>query len=579
MPEGPARLAVALRAASGATAAFQTQNGQAVQGVPSQALDLPHLVLYRNDALTPATERTLILDVSGINAPAPGVTVTVEIEAQHRNPDLGGEAGPGISVWRASQWIARTSDVGGTGATARFEHTFRATVSAGSGELVTPTGYFRYSIAVTDAVHLPTSPLAALNGEYAFLMDSQWIAPLPKVRETAPGAAPDELIVHYIDTVPFCRNAYDRATCLPREDLTSFVGAELLPRMIETYRVQSDEWGLAWTPAWVSYRRADPERLSVALTDGRTWYHGWAPSRGHSGISINVSGGDNADYDTLADGIVSVFEHELFHNHQRNIHLSLGGDGQVGGAENAWKFFSEGTAALASSVGQPDLHFATSERVRTYMSYANRFVQWGGGRFQDLIANHDREDPYSAVLYWRFLYEQCGGMGEGIERPAAGMAIVRRALTVLYSGTIVDVATSTDLPGATPEILDRALAGSSCPFQTYRQSLVAFARALYALRLEGGRCREPGLPAGCGLYDPHDLYRNPYLTTILFTGAAQEHRHEIARGAAMAFVDVLIDPTADGQPLTLELRAPSEAADAFSMCRSCSSQTRGRVRE
>ena len=68
--------AVILRAASEAALPFVTQNGAVVDGDLSQAYDLPHLVLYRNGALTPPDERTLILELTGIKVPRTGVTVT-----------------------------------------------------------------------------------------------------------------------------------------------------------------------------------------------------------------------------------------------------------------------------------------------------------------------------------------------------------------------------------------------------------------------------------------------------------------------------------------------------------------------
>jgi hypothetical protein len=190
------------------------------------------------------------------------------------------------------------------------------------------------------------------------------------------------------------------------------------------------------------------------------------------------------------------------------------------------------------------------------------FVRRGSGRFQDLITNECETDAYSAAVYWRFLYEQCGGlrdgdgMREGVEDPAAGMSVIRRALTALYSGKIVDIDASTDLVGATPKILDEALSGSSCPFQTYEESLVAFSRAVYGLRVVGGRCVEPGLPAGCGLYDPHDVYPNPPVRTIAFTGAAREVRNEMMGGFGIHFIDVFLGPATDGQALTLALYVP-----------------------
>jgi hypothetical protein len=216
---------------------------------------------------------------------------------------------------------------------------------------------------------------------------------------------------------------------------------------------------------------------------------------------------------------------------------------------------------LASSVGQTDVQFSAPQGTRDYLSYANQFVRWGGGRFQDLIAHQADADPYRAAVYWRFLYEHCGGMKEGAEDPAAGMTVIRRALIVLYSGEIADLDTSGDPVSATPEILDRALSGSSCPFQGYEESLVAFARALYALRVDGGRCQEPGIPAGCGFYDPHDLYQDPLVETIVFDGAVHKVRREMMGAFGTDLIEVIFAPAAGSVPLTLEFRV-SPAVDA-----------------
>jgi hypothetical protein len=413
---------------------------------------------------------------------------------------------------------------------------------------------------VTDAGNPAADPLHVISGDYAFLMENQWVAQLPEVQEASPGAAPQELVVYYCDMFPFRKDAADRSTWLPREKVTAYVGAELLPQMSEAFRVQSDEWGFSWTDAWTSYRTEDPERLSVALGDGETWFHGPAPARGDARMSINASSQDNAEYDTLTDALISTFHHELFHNLQRNLNLSLGGDGRAGGQDNRWKFFSEGTAVLASSVGQPLVHLGPSSQRRAYMTYANRYLLWGGGRFQDLIANTDQVDPYAASFYWRFLFEQCGGMHD----PAAGMGIVRRALTALYAGEIVDISSSADtrssgdLIGATPKVLDQALAGSSCPFRTYQESLGAFSRAIYALRVEGGRCAQPSAPSRCGFYDPYKVYAEPSVRTISYASAAQEVRIEIASRVGTDLIDIVLDPAAEGHSLTLEFRAAAE---------------------
>jgi hypothetical protein len=552
-----------LRAASGATITFKTQNGQTVGDVPPQTLDLPHLVLHRNGALTDPDERTLIVEVTGIEVPPTGVTVTLEVETQHRDPDLGGDSGQRIAVWRESRWITNTRGFTQTDVTAVFTHEFDETVISGSETIATPTDYFRYGVAVLDMNHPITNPLRALGTDYAFLMENQWVARLPEVQEESAGAAPDELIVYYCDMFPFQKSIHDPTTWLPREDVPDYVHTELAPQMIEAFRVQTDDWGFAWYHAWTSYRPGegkDTERLSVALGDGRTWFHGRAPSRGHSGISIKVTGGENARYDTLTDGLMSTFHHELFHSLQRNIKQKNGGNGSVGGEADAWQFFSEGTAVLAPSVGQLLVQLAPAPGTRAYMSNANRFLG-DGGLLGDLNTSYERMNPYRAAIYWRFLYEQCGGMKDGVEDAAAGMRVISRTLMVLYAGDIVDISSSTDLIGAVPEIMDRAIEGSSCPFKTYEESLIGFARAIYALRLDGGRCTEPGTPAGCGFYDPDNLYYAPPVSTITYSGADQQHPGEIESSFGMDFVDVILDPAADKQPLTLEFH-PAPGADA-----------------
>jgi hypothetical protein len=568
---------VTARAASGATVAYMTQNGRGMGDVLPQRSDVPHLMLYRNGTLTAPDERTLILELAGLEIPPAGVTVTLRVETQGGDPDLGDRSERRIPVWRESQWIAASTGSPQAGGSALLKLEFDETVWSGTRAVATPTGYFRYDVTVTDASRTvrgagrpSADPLYAFSQDYAFLMESQWVAPLPEVREASPGAAPDELIVYYCDMFPFQRSLDDPATRLPRVEVTDYVGTELVPRMVEAYRTQSDEWGFPWYDEWTSYRPEEPERLTVALVDGQTWFHGRAPTRGHSGISIRVTEGDNAAYDTLTDGLMANFHHELFHNLQRNIHLHSGGSGVVDGGEDAWQFYSEGTAVLASAVGQPRGQFSQSLRanssVGNYMGYANNFVALsGGGGSPDLNTSYGKIYPYRAAIYWRFLYEQCGGMVDGAKDQAAGMGVIRRALTALYSGDIVDIDSSTDLVGTLPEVMDRALAGSSCPFQTYSESLTAFARALYGLRMEGGRCAEPGRPAGCGFYDPNGQYQVPSVREVAFAGESQALQDEIGSSFGIDLIDVLLDPAVDGQPLALEFRAAPGSEAEFSV--------------
>jgi hypothetical protein len=543
---------VTLRAAAGTTITFWAQNGQNADGIAPQAMHVPHLVLMRNGLLSNARERTLILEVRGIDVPPTGAHVALELWTQHGDPNPGSDLDQGILVWRESRSLVSTLQVTRTNVTVTFVHEFTKTIPPGPATTPTPTDYYRYHVTVRETDRTSAARTYRLSQDYAFLLENQWIVELPKVPEASPGAAPDELIVYYCDMFPFQRDPRDPATWLRREEVTEYVGTELVPQIVNAYRTQSKEWRFPWHDAWTSYRPEDPERLSVALTDGRTWFHGWAPARGHSGLSLRVKGGHNAAYETLTDGLLSAIHHELFHNLQRDINLRYGGDGDVDGMQDAWQFFSEGTAVLAASVGQPRGQFTETLPAHTYVSYANRFVLWGGGHLRGLNTNYDEMDPYSAAIYWRFLYEHCGGMENGAEDPAAGMQVIRRALEALYSRQVVDIRSSTDLVGGVPKVMDRALAGSACPFQTYADSMTAFARALYGLRLPRGRCAEPGLPAECGFYDPYHGYHDPPISRLTYNGTDQEYDDGIGSSFGIDLIGVSLDGGAEGQPLALK---------------------------
>jgi hypothetical protein len=331
--------------------------------------------------------------------------------------------------------------------------------------------------------------------------------------------------------------------------------------MLEAFRVQTEDWGFAWKQAWTSYRTEDGrERLSVALSDGETWFHGEAPMRGHSGIALNTRGGANRNYGTLTDGLLSTFHHELFHNLQKGMVQEFGGQGDVDGEEDAWRFFAEGTAVLAESIAQAPAEFVLTSGPRTYISHANGFI--GRTEFHsELNSSYGKVTPYHAAIYWRFLYEQCGGMKDGIEDPAAGMRVIRRVLEELYANAARHSIQPRDLAHTLPAIMDHVLndpAARLCPFRTFRESLRRFARAIYQLRLEGGRCHAPGVPVGCGFYDPNNLYVNPPASTITYSGerivfeaADQLYPRGIRSSFGIDFVEVELATGADGQALAV----------------------------
>jgi hypothetical protein len=577
LPAGILAPSVTLRAASGATIEFATQNGQTMRGIPPRALDLPHLVLTRNGTLTDPNERTLIVTVGNLVVPPGGVTVTLTVESYHSDPDAAGDSGDRITVWRTSGEVSNSSDSTQRGGMILFQHEFTETVMVGADPIATPTDYFRIQVAVFEAGTSGSDPSYIVHRDPGFLMERQHVAPLQATARASEKAGPEALIVYYCDMFPFQRDTEDAGTLLHREEVPTYVEAELAPAMLEAIRVQTEDWGFAWSEAWTSYRGGhDSKQLSVALSEGETWYHGLAPKDGHAAIAIRVTGGPNANYGTLTDGLMSTFHHELFHNLQRGIVQELGGHGEVDGRDHAWEFFSEGTAVLASSVGQPAVQFAETLDPRAYLFRARRFVG-GGGYAGDLNSSYEKMTSYHAAIYWRFLYEQCGGL----EEPRVGMNLIHHVLETLYSKEIVDIAPSAvgasanDLVGQLPAIMDAVLSGpdaASCPFRTYDESLVHFSRAIYGLRLVGGRCMAPGVPADCGFYDPNELYYAPPISKLTYGGqelefgaAEQPYPAGIRSSYGMDFVEVVLDDKVNGQPLTLGFKGDPEGGAEFSV--------------
>ena len=496
---------VTLQAGSGETIEFQTQNGITRQGVKPTVSQIPRLILYHNHMLTEVSQRTLHLSIQGLQIPPPGATVnllaeTQEKSAEYYDPDLDSYQKKRIPVWEASAWMAAAE--GGSSLT--LSQTFENTLPGADRPVHTPTGYFRYHITISAAGDSTNTVLYEFERDHAFLMENLWTATLPEVPEESPGAAPDELVIYYSDMTRFQKDFRDDRARIPRQAVHDYVGTQLLPRMVAAFGMQSQDWGFPWYQAWTGNRPGqDRERLSVALIDGVTWYHGQASPTGNSRISINVSGADNAPYASLADGVMATFHHELFHHQQKNINQYYGGQGWTGGEKGQWQFFSEGMAVLASSVAQPEIEFAEDAVERVYLKNANAFLT------SDIGKDFGQIDPYHGALYWRFLYERCGAMGAGVEHPAAGMTVIRRVLTSLYQITEGQAGNGATLDDWMPAIMDQALTGSSCPFQTYQDSLAAFGQAVEALSSQGGRCQSSDLTSGCAFYDPFALYYQP----------------------------------------------------------------------
>ena len=145
---------------------------------------------------------------------------------------------------------------------------------------------------------------------------------------------------------------------------------------------------------------------------------------------------------------------------------------------------------------------------------------------------------YDAALYWRFLYEGFNDMG-----------VVRAALEEMACGYSPDIVPSLEA------VMNNALARVDGPFHTFEESLSAFARANYALRLENGRCAAADLTDCGGFYfDPNRRYADPPLEAELaYDGAPQSYDGAIPASFGMDFVEVRLNPAVHNQPLSVRL--------------------------
>ena len=550
-----ATLAVNLSTATGKTIVFKAEDPKTEVNLQAPDHEIPHLVLNRNGVPTPGFERTLQVKVDNLSVPPSGMYVQLIIETQHGDPDLERERNVRIRVWKEMSFVPYNAFTY-KGVNVSFKVTFDPITELLHKKIKTPTDYYRLRILITNT---QGNPLQTYVEDFAFLMENQWRLPLPAVLEAIPGSAPDELLVYYYDMMPFQPDLRDPDSRIPREEVDRYIQTELVPAMVEAFQMQSNVWGFPWYEEWRNFRREEnPKTLSVALGEHQTWYHGKPASLGHSMISIRVDG-TTGEYDNLTDGLISTFHHELFHNHQRNISLHFNGNAAVAGKDQAWMMFSEGTAVLASSVGQPDVHFEPAARPRSYLRRANAFLGSAGAVDGGGLNKSYNEIPYQTALYWRFLYENCGGINPEGEDPSTGMQVIHHILETLYKGEVVDINSSTDTAMAFPLIIDRALqATPSCGFTSYEKSLIHFARAIYFLRLEEGRCSNATNLASCGFMDPHHVYQTPAADAYVVSNTGMEVEGAIPSSYGIDLIELELDPSVKGETLQLEFDSLAE---------------------
>jgi hypothetical protein len=356
--------------------------------------------------------------------------------------------------------------------------------------------------------------------------------------------------VTYATLFPFARGSKNLDDRLPPEAVTDFVERQFMPLIVETWQTQFHDWGFGpihpdWDPDKVVeiYVTAPPFALfdgtgtytSSVYRDGRPY-----PERRLWWLSNN-----NAfqTYDLLENGYRAVYAHEFFHLVQWNAVLS------AGCSTGRWKnVFIEAQGKFAPSVQYPELEIHGNHMVGSGSEYGSAARRYLG---QGLNASYrafeaDRISKYDAALYWRFLYEQSGDM-----------RVIRAALEEMACRHQPDIVPTMG------EVMDASLARAGGPLKTYEQSLVAFAQANYALRLEDGRCTVPGQPGCEGRhYDPHNMYTDPPVEAELdYDGGTLTYTGALPASFGMDFVEVDLDRGLSGQSLQITVRSDGARLD------------------
>ncbi len=357
--------------------------------------------------------------------------------------------------------------------------------------------------------------------------------------------------VIYATLFPFSKGQNDWENRLSPVGVTHFIEGAFIPIIKDTWHTQVEEWGFgdAIHPHW------DRDNLievfitapPFALFDGTGTYSqsvaaddGLYPERRIWWFSANDS---FQAYDSLANAYRAVFAHEFFHLMQLNVLLF------TGSPTHRWRnLFVEAQAKVAASVQYPQIELSRDHLVEYQSEYsgaANHFLTDRlNASYRDLETADS--DKYDLALYWRFLYEQYNDM-----------SILRAALEKMA------LHYSPDVVGSLGYAMDAAFESFDGPFHTFNQSLVAFARANYALRLENGRCLAAEL-ADCGrlYYDPQHVYLAPALEAELkFDG---ERLFDVQSGYSLSVegMGCAGDPTACGGPdHSASVRSASAASD------------------
>jgi hypothetical protein len=374
--------------------------------------------------------------------------------------------------------------------------------------------------------------------------------------DVALGAVSDKAYtvrIIYATLFPFARGENDLDNRLHPAAVTDFIERQFVPIVVDTWDTQFVEWGFGKSinPQWDTDNVIEIVITDhpFALFDGTGTYSRFTGEDGQPYPERRIWWYPNSNsfqaYDTLENGYKVIFSHEFFHLMQWNVLL------KTGRPSNLRISAIESQGRVAPTIQYPELELGTTHTVvdeSAYTSGANRFLsQHLNTSYSALEA--EQENKYDAAPYWRFLYEQYNDM-----------AIVRSALTEMAYHHDSDIVSSMH------RAMDAAFADVEGPFASYEDSLIAFSRANYALRLGNGRCKVAKVNGCDGLYyDPDDRYVAPPLAVELyFDGAELTYNGAIPSSYGMDFIEVRLTPKSRQHTITVQF-VSKNAVDRFAV--------------
>jgi PKD repeat protein len=536
-----------VRAALGAPVLFMTQDGREVAGVPPESRNLPRLVLRRDGLLNPVTAtRTLVVEVTGIDVP-PATTTVVEAVFSTQSVDPDEFRRTGVQrrfVISQTRCITNTSNVMVTDLAVRFDVVMEHALPS---RIDTPTDYYRFAVLLDG--------IPAFNPvDYAFLMENEYEVDLGTDQD---GTAFTGRVYH-CDMFPI--GGGDPSSWLPRQDADDHVQNWLLPAMHSTFQMEVNDWG--WGPLHEDWD--DDDVLELFYGNGQDWYHRRSGQRFHPGDDIAISLIANTArgaFHTFRDQRSSTLVHEMFHAMQRNAALTAGG----GHPDAYWDLVLEGQARMAESLAWPALPPTTNP---DYLGAANFFIAhylnasyaYINGNYHEPPDAHP-DEPYNAAIYWRFLFEQAGGLQD----PAAGMQILSEAYKAMHT---CSCGQEPGIVAYFAEVMDRALGANGCvPFASFRESLDAFAQGVYGLSVAGGRCSTRAGGCGFSFYDPASMYRASTNVTLLpqYSGKVVWSSGQITPSYGIDFLEAPLDSSVNGEVVEVLLESDPQSAARFDL--------------